>query len=226
VYQDANLLVVDKPAGLTVHPAPGHRDGTLVNALLSIMPDLSGIGGELRPGIVHRLDKDTSGLMVVAKNDATHRSLARQLKDRVVQKAYLALVEGNVGRDSGTIHAPIARHPKHRQKMAIVEGGRDAVTEFRVLRRYAPSTTLRTSAYTLVEAHPVTGRTHQIRVHFASIGHPLVGDAVYGKRSSLVERHFLHAARLGFLLPPNEEEKVEFESPLPPDLQAVLDALR
>ena len=217
VYEDAHLLVVDKPPGLTVHPGPGHPDRTLVNALLAVVPDLAGIGGELRPGIVHRLDKDTSGLMVVAKNDAAHRSLSRQLKEREVKKSYAALVVASLARDSGTIDATIARNPRHRQRMAIVEGGRDAVTHYRVVERY--------QGHTLLEASPVTGRTHQIRVHFASIGHPLVGDPVYGKSSPLVERHFLHAARLAFNLPPEELEWREFESALPPDLQAALDAL-
>ena len=217
VYQDSHLLVVDKPAGLTVHPAPGHPDRTLVNALLAMVTDLSGIGGALRPGIVHRLDKDTSGLMVVAKDDIAHRSLTRQLKDRTVHKTYLALVVGKVRDDKGHIEGPIARHPKHRKRMAIVEGGRDALTGYEVVRRY--------EGYTLVEAHPVTGRTHQIRVHFTSIGHPLVGDAVYSKRSPLADRHFLHAARLAFDLPPDERERREFESPLPGDLQAALDAI-
>ena len=217
VYEDEHLLVVDKPAGLTVHPAPGHPDRTLVNALLAMVPDLSGIGGALRPGIVHRLDKDTSGLMVVAKDDVTHRSLTRQLKERTVHKTYVALVVGNVRSDQGEIEGAIARHPKHRKRMAIVEGGRDALTKYEVVRRY--------DGYSLVEVRPVTGRTHQIRVHFTSIGHPLVGDPVYGKRSPLLERHFLHAARLAFRMPPDEREVREFEAPLPPDLQDVLDAM-
>ena len=223
VYEDEHLLVVDKPAGLTVHPAPGHPDGTLVNALLSLLPDLPGIGGEMRPGIVHRLDKDTSGLMMVAKNDAAPRSLARQLKDRTVHKTYVALLTGRLKDDAGVIDGAIGRHPKQRKRMAIVEGGRASLTEYRVVRRYVESGAL--GAATLVEAHPVTGRTHQIRVHFASLGHPLVGDSVYGKRSGLVGRHFLHAARLAFDLPPDEREWREFEAALAPDLQAALDAL-
>lgn len=223
VYEDEHLLVVDKPAGLTVHPAPGHPDGTLVNALLSLLPDLPGIGGEMRPGIVHRLDKDTSGLMMVAKNDAAHRSLTRQLKDRTVHKTYVALLTGRLKDDAGVIDGAIGRHPKQRKRMAIVEGGRASLTEYRVVRRYVERGAL--GAATLVEAHPVTGRTHQIRVHFASLGHPLVGDPVYGKRSGLVGRHFLHAARLAFDLPPDERERREFEAALAPDLQAALDAL-
>jgi 23S rRNA pseudouridine1911/1915/1917 synthase len=220
-----------------VHPAPGHPDGTLVNALLAMIPDLPGIGGEMRPGIVHRLDKDTSGLMMVAKTDAAHRSLTRQLKDREVHKTYLALVVGTLKDDEGVIDSAIGRHPKQRKRMAIVEGGRESRTEYRVVRRFGRGTdaldggALRAldggalRAATLVEAHPVTGRTHQIRVHFTSLGHPLVGDPVYGRRSPLVARHFLHAARLGFHLPPDEREWREFEAVLPPDLQAALDAL-
>jgi 23S rRNA pseudouridine1911/1915/1917 synthase len=217
VYQDRHMLVIDKPAGLTVHPAPGHPDGTLVNALMAMVTDLSGIGGEMRPGIVHRLDKDTSGLMMVAKDDRAHRSLSKQLKDRKVHKTYLALVVGSVKLNAGTVEGPIGRHPKNRKHMAIVEGGRDSLTEYNVVRRY--------EGFTLVEAHPVTGRTHQIRVHLTSIGHPLLGDAVYGKASPLVARHFLHAARLGFYVPPEEQEWHECESPLPVDLQAVLDVI-
>jgi 23S rRNA pseudouridine1911/1915/1917 synthase len=171
----------------------------------------------MRPGIVHRLDKDTSGLMMVAKDDATHRSLSRQLKERKVRKTYLALVVGSLKMDSGTVDGPIGRHPKHRKRMAIVDGGRDALTEYNVVRRY--------DGFTLVEAHPVTGRTHQIRVHLTSLGHPLVGDAVYGKASPLVTHHFLHATRLGFYLPPAGQEWRVLESPLPADLQAALDAI-
>lgn len=217
VYQDEHMLVVDKPAGLTVHPAPGHPDGTLVNALMAMISDLSGIGGELRPGIVHRLDKDTSGLMMIAKHDAAHRCLSKQLKDRRVNKTYLALVTGSIKMDSGIIDGPIGRHPRHRKRMAIVDGGRDALTEYQVVRRY--------NGFTLIEAHPVTGRTHQIRVHLASLAHPLVGDAVYGRASALVSRHFLHALRLGFYLPPIGREWCEVESSLPADLQAVLDVI-
>jgi len=217
VYQDDQLLVVDKPAGLTVHPAPGHPDRTLVNALLAIIPDLKGIGGALRPGIVHRLDKDTSGLMVVAKSDVAHASLSAQLKERRVRKTYLALVVGAPKRDEGNIDAPIGRSPRNRKKMAIVDGGREAQTGWKVVERY--------DGYTLVEAHPVTGRTHQIRVHLAAIGLPVVGDATYGKRSALVARHFLHAAKLGFYMPPDESEWREFESPLPPDLRDALAGL-
>ncbi len=221
VYEDEQLIVVDKPAGLTVHPAPGHPDGTLVNALLALAPQLPGIGGTERPGIVHRLDKDTSGLIVVAKTDAAHRSLTRQLKERSVDKTYLALVAGLVDGD-GVVDAPIGRHPRRRKQMAVVASGRDALTEYRVRERFDGTL----GRFTLVEAHPVTGRTHQIRVHLAHLGHPLVGDAVYGKRSPLVARHFLHAARLDIAMPPAETERSVFESPLPPDLHGALAALR
>ena len=218
VYEDDDLLVVDKPAGLTVHPAPGHPSHTLVNALLALRPNLSGIGGAQRPGIVHRLDKDTSGLMLVAKHDAAHHSLAGQLQARRVGKRYVALVWGRPRPEEGTVDAPIARHPADRKRMAVVEGGRDAVTHYSALERLPEST--------LVEARPVTGRTHQIRVHMAHVGCPLVGDALYGpRRPSPVERHFLHAASLTFRLP-SSGETVSVASPLPPDLQAALDALR
>ena len=229
VYEDTHMLVIDKPAGLTVHPGPGHPDRTLVNAVLALVPGIQGVGGEQRPGIVHRLDKDTSGLIVVAKDDIAHASLSRQLKDRRVEKTYLALVTGNVRAEAGEIDAPIARHPRHRQRMAIVAGGRAALTRYNVVRRYASSTSSGRAGleggYSLLEAHPVTGRTHQIRVHLAHLGHPLVGDAVYGEPSPLVARHFLHAARLGLWLPPDESEWREFEAPLPIDLSAALAAL-
>ena len=216
VYEDADLLVVNKPAGLTVHPAPGHPDGTLVNAVLALCPDLQGIGGTLRPGIVHRLDKNTSGLMVVAKSGQAHAALAGQLKRRRVTKRYLALVHGSPERAEALIDAPIGRHPKNRKKMAIVAGGREASTRYKVVKSYAK--------HTLVEAAPVTGRTHQIRVHLASIGHPLVGDEVYGRAELGLARHFLHAAVLGFRLPSNDEY-AEFDSALPDDLQRFLEGL-
>lgn len=214
VYQDDELLVLDKPAGLTVHPAPGHPSGTLVNALLAICPDLRGIGDTVRPGIVHRLDKETSGLMVVAKGHRAHLSLSRQMKERKVKKGYLALVSGELKPGEGVIDAPIARNPRHRKRMAVVAGGREARTRYRVLRS--------NGEYSLVEAFPETGRTHQVRVHFASLGHPLVGDGVYGKRSPFLGRQFLHAHLLGFSHPDTGEWR-EFTSPLPPDLQLALD---
>ncbi|MBI2912458.1 MAG: RluA family pseudouridine synthase [Chloroflexi bacterium] len=217
IYQDHDLLVVDKPAGLTIHPAPGHPRGTLVNALLAICPDLQDMAATLRPGIVHRLDKDTSGLLVVARNDRAQRDLSRQLKEREVHKTYLALVHGAPRPPQGVIEAPIGRHPRNRKKMAVVAGGREAET------RYRTRETL--DGYALLEVEPVTGRTHQIRVHLAAIGHPVVGDATYGRRSALVGRQFLHAWRLAFTLPASGR-LVEFESPLPADLREALDAVR
>jgi 23S rRNA pseudouridine1911/1915/1917 synthase len=223
VYEDADLLVVDKPAGLVVHPAPGHVSGTLVNALLYHVPDLAGIGGELRPGIVHRLDKDTSGLLLVAKNDQTHRALQRQFKERSVHKVYLALLDGILTPRQGSIDAPIGRDPRNRQRMAVISGqeskqSRPAVTDYRVRAYY--------EGFTLVEATPHTGRTHQIRVHFQFIGFPLVADAVYGHRKSRIDcpRQFLHAHTLGFHRP-SDGAYLEFTSPLPADLQTVLNGL-
>ena len=222
VHEDSDLIVVDKPAGLVVHPAAGHAGGTLVNAVLAHAPDLRGVGGETRPGIVHRLDKDTSGLIVVAKHDASHRDLQRQFKARTVRKAYLALVEGRLQPAEGIIDAPIARDRLHRKRMAVAMDGREARTPYRLIRiGHAGDKT-----YSLVEAYPETGRTHQIRVHFAWMGHPLVGDTVYGRKKPTlpISRHFLHAARLTLRLPSSGEERT-FESKLPEDLARVLDAL-
>ena len=219
IYQDGDIIVLDKPAGLTVHPAPGHPSGTLVNALLAACPDLRGIAGTRRPGIVHRLDKDTSGLMVVAKNDRAQRALQRQLKDRDVRKTYLALVRGVPAPREGTIAAPIGRHPKNRKKMAVVADGREATTRYRVREEIAGG------QYSLLEVEPVTGRTHQIRVHLAAVGHPVVGDATYGRPSAAVGRQFLHAHKLAFGMPLGGRT-VEFESPLPADLREALSQLR
>ena len=216
VHQDDDILVIDKPAGLTVHPGPGHPDETLANAVLAMCPDLQGIGGTLRPGIVHRLDKDTSGLIVVAKNERAQSTLSQQVQERGFTKGYLALTHGRVSRPEAVIEAPIGRDPSNRQRMAVVSKGRDAVTRYRVERYY--------DAYSLVEVRPTTGRTHQVRVHFASIGHPLAGDSTYGKRHPALERHFLHAHVLGFLLP-STGEYAEFTSPLPIELQTFLDRL-
>ena len=213
VYEDGDLLVVDKAAGMTVHPAPGHPDGTLVNALLAHCPDLQGIAGTVRPGIVHRLDKDTSGLMVVAKNDRAHRGLSDQLKARAFTKEYTALTHGNVTPHEAIIDAPIGRSSANRQQMAVTEGGREAITRYRVIR-YCP-------AHSLIEVRPTTGRTHQIRVHFAALDHPLVGDATYGKADSRLNRHFLHASKLGFTHP-SKGEYVEFTSSPSPELTAFL----
>jgi len=219
IYQDGDIIVLDKRAGLTVHPAPGHPSGTLVNALLAACPDLRGIAGTLRPGIVHRLDKDTSGLMVVAKNDRAQRALQRQLKDRDVRKTYLALVRGVPAPREGTIAAPIGRHPKNRKKMAVVADGREATTRYRVREEIAGG------QYSLLEVEPVTGRTHQIRVHLAAVGHPVVGDATYGRPSAVVGRQFLHADKLAFAMPLGGRT-VEFESPLPAELREALSQLR
>ncbi len=214
VYEDGDLLVVDKPAGLAVHPSPGHSSHTLVNGILAHCTDLSGIGGELRPGIVHRLDKDTSGLIIIAKNDAAHTSLARQLKDRKVEKTYTALVEGRPAHEEGLIEGPIGRDPQHRKRMAVVAHGRDARTRYRVLREIA--------GRSLLEVRPETGRTHQIRVHLASIKHPIVGDALYGRRREpALARQFLHAQRLAFKHP-RTGERLELEAPLAEDLAGYL----
>ena len=214
VYQDGDILVVDKPPGLPVHPSPGHPSHTLVNALLAHCGDLSGIGGVIRPGIVHRLDMDTSGLMVVAKNDAAHRLLSLAIKERWVHKVYQALVWGRPEPPSGSIQGSIGRDPRNRKRMAVVPGGREARTDYQVLRSYPE--------YTLLRLQPETGRTHQLRVHLASIEHPIVGDALYSRRrSALVGRQFLHAHAIGFHLP-STGRYVEFTAPLPPDLQAAL----
>jgi len=217
LYEDEHLIVIDKPAGLVVHPGHGCRSGTLVNALLGRGTPLAEAGGRQRPGIVHRLDKDTSGLIVVAKNDATHVSLAQQLKDRKVEKTYIALVEGRVTPPEGRIEAPIGRDPKQRQRMAVVENGRDARTTYRVLREIGRRT--------LVEVWPHTGRTHQIRVHLASIGFPITGDALYGRRGDApVARQFLHAQKLSFVHP-RTGERLEVEAPLAADLEQTLNEL-
>ena len=218
VYEDADVIVVDKPAGMVVHPAPGHARGTLANALLAHAPGIS-VGGSLRPGIVHRLDKDTSGLIVAAKTDRGRMALVSQWERRSVEKTYLALVCGLIEDEEVTIDAPVGRDPKNRQRMAVARSGRPAVTHFRVVERFADTT--------LLEVSIETGRTHQIRVHLAFIGHPIVGDRVYG-RSRLadphLERQFLHASALGFQLP--NGEALRLKAPLPHDLQAVLEELR
>jgi 23S rRNA pseudouridine1911/1915/1917 synthase len=218
VYEDADVIVVDKPAGMVVHPAPGHQRGTLANALLAHVPGIS-VGGSQRPGIVHRLDKDTSGLIVAAKTDRGRTSLVTQWEDRAVEKTYLALVSGSVEDEEAIIDAPIGRDPKNRQRMAVVRSGRPAVTRFHVVERF-PDTTL-------LEVSIETGRTHQIRVHLAFIGHPIVGDHVYG-RTRLTEpqldRQFLHASALAFQLP--DGAALRLEALLPGDLQAVLEELR
>jgi 23S rRNA pseudouridine1911/1915/1917 synthase len=219
VYEDQDLLVVNKPAGMVVHPALGHYDDTLVNALLAYLPALQESDESLRPGIVHRLDKDTSGLIIVAKNARSQAALLEQMQRHAIIKRYLALVDGNVALDQGSIDAPIGRDPRHRQQMAITAvGSREARTHFKVLERYA--------RHTLLLLQLETGRTHQIRLHLKAIGHPVMGDPVYGsgnvfKRAPL-NRQFLHACQLSFTHP-FRGETIELEAPLPADLQAVLD---
>jgi 23S rRNA pseudouridine1911/1915/1917 synthase len=221
LFENKDLVVVDKPAGMVVHPAAGHAQDTLVNAVLGHAPDLEGVGGEQRPGIVHRLDKNTSGLILVAKNDRTLNSLQEQFRSRKVKKMYLALCDGHPPTPTGRIDAAIGRDSTLRKQMAIVPDtkGRTAVSEYFTLETF--------QEHALLEVHPETGRTHQIRLHLAFLGCPIAGDTVYGrKRSSIdLDRHFLHAARLTVLLP-GETSPRTFESPLPPDLNQVLERLR
>lgn len=216
VYEDNDIIVVNKPKGMVVHPANGNPDGTLVNAILAMCKDsLSGIGGEIRPGIVHRLDKDTSGLLIVAKNDLAHMNMSKQIQERKVTKKYIALVKGNVPEDEATIHMPIARSTKDRKKMAVDAKGKDAITHFKVLKRYGK--------YTLLELKIDTGRTHQIRVHMSYIGHPVVGDMVYsnGKNEFGVEGQMLHAKSLEFKHPVTNKE-MHLEAELPEYFKKVL----
>jgi 23S rRNA pseudouridine1911/1915/1917 synthase len=221
VFENEDLVVVNKPAGMVVHPAVGHSSGTLVNAMLGYDPDIEGIGGEERPGVVHRLDKETSGLILLAKNERAHRGLQDQFRLRKVEKTYLALVDGKPPTPSGRIEAHIGRDPGHRKRMAIVSEsrGREAISEYKTVESFAN--------HTLLEFHPLTGRTHQIRLHCAFLGCPIVGDEVYGRKKPSVEinRHFLHAFRLKIVLP-GEKEQRTFEAPLPQELQRVLMTLR
>lgn len=218
IYEDSDVLVVNKPKGMVVHPAPGHMTGTLVNGLMYHCKDLSGINGVLRPGIVHRIDKDTSGLLMVAKNDHAHNSLVEQLVNKTVTRKYTALVHGHIAHDKGTIDAPIARDPKDRQKQAVVDNGKHAVTHFQVIERLGN--------YTLVECRLETGRTHQIRVHMNYIGFPLVGDPKYGPKKTIdFGGQVLHAGVLGFIHP-TSNEYLEFEVPLPHDYEELLEQLR
>lgn len=217
-YEDADVLVVNKPRGMVVHPAPGHMHGTLVNALLAHCQDLSGINGVLRPGIVHRIDKDTSGLLMIAKNDLAHESLVNQLVNKTVTRKYVAIVHGVIPHDYGTIDAPIGRDPRDRQSMAVVENGKEAVTHFRVLERF--------EHYTFLECQLETGRTHQIRVHMKYIGYPLAGDPKYGPRKTLpIDGQALHAGVLGFHHP-RTGEYFQFEAPIPHEFERLLDMLR
>ncbi|EIJ81569.1 Pseudouridylate synthase, 23S RNA-specific [Bacillus methanolicus PB1] len=217
-YEDHDVLVVNKPKGMVVHPAPGHSSGTLVNGLMAHCKDLSGINGVLRPGIVHRIDKDTSGLLMIAKNDFSHESLVNQLVDKTVTRKYKAIVHGVIPHDYGTIDAPLGRDPKDRQSMAVVDNGKHAVTHFHVLERFKD--------FTFIECQLETGRTHQIRVHMKYIGYPLAGDPKYGPKKTLdIDGQALHAAVLGFHHP-RTNEYLEFEAPLPPEFEAILDMLR
>ena len=220
VYEDADVIVVNKPKGLVVHPAPGHPDGTLVNALLHHCGDsLSGIGGELRPGIVHRIDRDTSGLIIAAKNDFAHQKLAAQLQDHTLARIYHCIVTGNLREDSGTVSAPIGRHPVDRKKMAVVANGRPAVTHWAVLERFP--------GFTYVECRLETGRTHQIRVHMAHIGHPILGDTVYGNKKPVpgLQGQCLHAVGLRFLHP-RTGAMVELSCGLPEEFRTQLQKCR
>jgi 23S rRNA pseudouridine1911/1915/1917 synthase len=220
VFENDDLLIVNKPAGMVIHPATGHTAGTLVQAVLAHTPDLEGVGGEQRPGVVHRLDKDTSGLILFAKNDKAHRWLQNQFRSRQVEKAYLALVDGAPPTPRGRIEANIGRDPAHRKRMAVLSAGkgRPAVSEYTTLKSYP--------AHTLLEVHPITGRTHQIRLHLAFIGCPVAGDRIYGrsKLSLPLPRQFLHAIRLSICLP-GEEQPRTFEAPLPAELQETLESL-
>jgi 23S rRNA pseudouridine1911/1915/1917 synthase len=219
VYEDLDVVVVNKPRGMVVHPAPGHPDGTLVNALLyHCQGSLSGIGGALRPGIVHRIDKETSGLLLVAKNDSAHLALSAQLQDHTLSRIYEGVVRGNLREDAGTIDAPIGRHPKERKKMAVVPNGKPAITHYEALARYL--------GYTHVRCRLETGRTHQIRVHMAHIGHPLLGDTVYGEKRPVpgLGGQCLHARTIRFLHP-RTGEPMEFSCPLPADFERILTKL-
>jgi 23S rRNA pseudouridine1911/1915/1917 synthase len=223
LYEDEDIIVINKPAGMVVHPAPGHERGTLVNAVLAHSPDLPGVGGEKRPGIIHRLDKDTSGLIVVAKHDVALRGVQRQFKQRSVRKVYLALVEGHIQPSEAQIDAPIGRDPRRRKRMAVIPPNRSArarpaQTAYQLVDTYGD--------FSLVECYPLTGRTHQIRVHLAFAGYPIVGDAVYGRRKQRLplKRHFLHAAELTFRRP-SDGEPVTFRAELPPELQQLLERL-
>ena len=219
VYEDDDIIVVNKPKGMVVHPANGNPDGTLVNAVMSLCKgSLSGIGGEIRPGIVHRLDKDTSGLIIIAKNDVAHINLSKQIKDRRVKKIYITLVKGNVSENEATVNMPIGRSTKDRKKMAVRKDGKEAITHFKVLKRYGK--------YTLLELKIDTGRTHQIRVHMAEIGHPVVGDMIYsnGKNEFGIEGQMLHAKSLDFQHPVTGKQ-IHLEAELPKYFEEILNKL-
>jgi 23S rRNA pseudouridine1911/1915/1917 synthase len=218
IYEDESVVVVNKPRGIVVHPAAGHERNTLVNGLVFRGVSLSYLGGALRPGVVHRIDKDTSGLLVLAKTDGAYHGLAEQFREHTMQRRYLALVHGVVPHDKGRVDGPIGRDPTNRKRMAVVERGKPAITHFAVLERF--------QAYTFLDLHLETGRTHQIRVHMAFIGHPVAGDPVYGPRHTLmIEGQALHAATLGFRHPENGKELC-FTAPLPEDMEGLLRELR
>ncbi len=221
LYEDQHVLVIDKPAGMVVHPAAGHSSGTLVNAVLAHVPQIEGVGGEQRPGVVHRLDKDTSGILLMAKDERSHRWLQDQFRLRKAEKIYLALVDGTPPTPKGRIEAPIGRSPEERKKMAIVPHGKGrlAISEYRTLESFPQ--------HTLLEVRPLTGRTHQIRLHLRFIGCPVVGDRIYGRQKPTlpITRHFLHAHRLSITLPGETQPRL-FESPLPDDLYDLLETLR
>jgi len=221
IYEDKDLIVLSKPAGMVVHPSPGHSAKTIVNALLFHTKFLSKIGGALRPGIVHRLDKQTSGLMIVAKNDDTHKNLSEQFKKRSIKKTYLALVKGRIKEDEGKINAPIGRSRKNRKRMSVIPTGKEAITEFKVLKRF--------KNFTLIEVKPITGRTHQIRIHLSYIGNPVFGDILYGRKREIekelrLNRQFLHALKLEFKHP-KDGKNVSLEDVLPAELKDVLSIL-
>lgn len=218
VYEDEDVIVVNKPSGMVVHPAPGHYNGTLVNALLYHCNQLSNLGGDVRAGIVHRIDKDTSGLLVACKNNLAHKSLSEQLKEKTTTRKYIAIVTGSISHNLGRINAPIGRDPENRQKMAVVEGGKEAITHFRVIDRFRD--------FTLLELELETGRTHQIRVHMAYIGHPVINDPLYGTKKQTTEfGQYLHAKTLGFVHP-RTKEYLEFTSELPQEFIDKIEELK
>ena len=223
IYEDDDLAAINNPAGMVVHPAVGHTQGTLVNALLSRWPQVAFVGGEGRAGIIHRLDKETSGIILIAKTEIARLNLMAQFAKRTVQKRYLALIEGEPDTQTGSIEAPLDRDPVLRKKMKVVKGGREALTMYQVLENYSHNNT----SFTLIECFPKTGRTHQIRVHMAFIKHPIVGDTIYGRhrQSIKMSRHFLHAESITLTLP-STNESITLHAPLPPELESVLANLR
>jgi 23S rRNA pseudouridine1911/1915/1917 synthase len=217
IYEDQDLLIIDKPSGRVVHPGPGHKSGTFANGLIAMMPTIGEVGEKIRPGIIHRLDKDTSGLIVVAKNVISHENISKQIKNRTVLKIYTAMLSGNPNPSEGIIKSHVGRDPSHRKRMAVVENGRYAESHFRVLENL--------NGYSLAAIEIKTGRTHQIRVHMSSIGHPIVGDTIYGGERSSINRQFLHASKIGFNLP-STGVYTEFESKMPEDLLDLLQNIR